>query len=223
MKIVRTRAPLERALLDEAAAGIASGGTLIFPTDTVYGIGCDPENTTAIAAIFAAKRRPADRPLAIHVADPADAGRYAEVTAEARAVIDRLWPGPVAIVLNRKPDVCEAAARGGPTISLRCPQFAPCEQILRAVGPLAATSANISGSPAYAGEHKDFSRLPDATLAIITGPTPVGRESTILDCSAGPVRIIREGAIRKDEIARVLRRAGLEVAGGGNEPERGDV
>ena len=212
-RIIRTGLPLERRVLDAASACIRSGGTLIFPTDSVYGFGCDPENEMAIESLFAAKGRPSAKPLAIHVAQQADARSFAILTTAARLVIECFWPGPIAIVMPRKPGACEAAARGGRTISVRCPSYEPCREILRATGPIAATSANISGQPPFDGARESAQQLPEATLAIITGPTPARRESTVVDCSSSPVKILREGAVSGQEIARALESSGVQFTG----------
>lgn len=193
------------ATLAEAAACIATGGTLIFPTDTVYGIGCDPDDASAIEAIFTAKRRPLTKPLAIHLDRPELAAGYAErLTPAARKIIEHFWPGAVTIIVERKKDRVEAAALGGSTIALRCPDAQVCRAILSATGPLAATSANISGAPAYAGEDGNLASLPDATLAIIAGPTKERRESTVLDCSADVVRVVRAGVLSPAKIEAAL-------------------
>jgi L-threonylcarbamoyladenylate synthase len=205
MNIQRLPGLPDAATLANAAACIASGGTLIFPTDTVYGIGCAPENERAVEAIFAAKGRPPDKPLAIHLAHPADAGAYAQrLTRAARAVIDRFWPGPVTIVVERKANRYACAARGGATLALRCPNHDVCRLILEATGPLAATSANASGMPPYTGVEEDVRALPEANLAIIAGPTKERRESTVLDCSSDVVRVVRAGALGPAEIEAAL-------------------
>jgi L-threonylcarbamoyladenylate synthase len=204
MRVVRATGVPDGATLNDAAACIAGGGTLIFPTETVYGIGCAPDNADAVGAIFRAKRRPADKPLAIHVAWPEQAAQFARVlTPSARRIIERLWPGPVAIVVERAPDIARAAALGGPTISLRCPDDAACAAILRATGPLAATSANISDQPAFDGEQAELDTLPDATLAIITGPTRLRQESTVVDCTGDMPRILRLGVVDEATIASI--------------------
>jgi L-threonylcarbamoyladenylate synthase len=209
MKIARVRGTPDTLLLDEAARCVAAGGTIVFPTDTVYGIGCAPEDDAAVERIFSAKRRPTDKPLAIHLARPDDAAALiADMTRSARAVIERCWPGPVTIVVGRPPQRFASAARGGATIALRCPDDAVCRAILEATGPLAATSANVSGAPAYRGDD-DVSGLPDASLAIIAGPTKQRRESTVLDCSSDRVRILRHGALDDSAVAQAL--AGVAV------------
>ncbi|HEY7994553.1 MAG: L-threonylcarbamoyladenylate synthase [Candidatus Eremiobacterales bacterium] len=204
MRIVRVAGTPDALLLNETARCIEGGGTIIFPTDTVYGIGCAAENDGAVESIFAAKRRPAEKPLAVHLALPELAVRYAQrITPAARALIDDFWPGPLTIIVEREDGVCKAAARGGATIALRCPDDKTCRAILAATGPLAATSANISGAPAYDGGD-DLSALPEAALAIIAGRTKQRRESTVLDCSAETVRLVRQGALEAADIAKAI-------------------
>ncbi len=204
MRVIRTAGIPDEATLAEAAACIAAGGTLIFPTETVYGIGCAPDDSAAVEAIFRAKQRPADKPLAVHLAWPEAAAQFARTLSfAARRIIERLWPGPVAIIVERAPEMASAAALGGPTLSLRCPDDPACAAILRATGPLAATSANISGGDAYTGERADLRALPDATLALITGPTRLRQESTVVDCTGKIARIVRRGAVDDAMIASV--------------------
>ena len=204
VRIVRISGKPDALLLDEAARCAAAGGTIVFPTDTVYGIGCAAEDDVAVESIFAAKRRPADKPLAVHLAASESAAFYASsISPAARALIATFWPGPLTIVVARRPGVCTAAARGGASIALRCPDDDVCRAIIEATGPLAATSANISGAPPYDGGD-DLSGLPEASLAIIAGRTKQGRESTVLDCSAAGVRLVREGALDAAVVARTL-------------------
>jgi L-threonylcarbamoyladenylate synthase len=196
MRIVRSNGMPGAQTLADAKACIAAGGTLIFPTETVYGIGCDPENADAVSAVFRAKDRPADKPLAIHLAAPDDAAQFAAALSDAaRRIMRAFWPGPVAIIVKRSPRHARAAALNGETVSLRCPDDAACVAILRSTGALAATSANISGAPAYLGDEAGVTSLPAASMAIITGPTRLRQESTVVDCSTDIPRIVRSGAI----------------------------
>ncbi|MDQ6767799.1 MAG: L-threonylcarbamoyladenylate synthase [Candidatus Eremiobacteraeota bacterium] len=190
----------------EVAACVRAGGTVVFPTDTVYGIGCDPDNEVAIDSIYEAKRRSAKKPLALHVAQQSAAQPFvADLTDCAQLAMQRLWPGPVAIVVRRRAERYARAACGLGTISLRCPNHDLCRALLRATGPLAATSANVSGSAAFTGDAEDHLRdLPDATLAVLAGPTPWRQESTILDCTGDTVAIIREGAMSAAAILEKL-------------------
>ena len=196
MNVVRLHGPPSEAVLAEARACVASGGLLIFPTDTVYGIGCRADDDEAVARIFDSKRRPERRPLSIHLADAADArGFAARIGPGARAIVRHCWPGPVTVIVQRDLRRASAAARGGPTIGLRCPDDATYRAIVRATGPLAATSANISGEAAFTGATDDLASLPAASMAIIAGPTKSLRESTVLDCSSDRIRILRAGAL----------------------------
>jgi tRNA threonylcarbamoyl adenosine modification protein (Sua5/YciO/YrdC/YwlC family) len=191
------------SILAEADACVRSGGTLIFPTDTVYGIGCAPNDPRAVAAVFAAKRRPQDKPLSLHVACAADMLPYVdELPRAAKVLIDEFWPGPLTIIVRRAESA--ATALGGATIGLRCPGDDACIAILAAVGPLAATSANISGATAYDGGDDDIATLPDATLALLKGPTSLRRESTVLDCTGAMPKILRSGALKPDAIRAAL-------------------
>lgn len=195
----------DSAMLSDARACVRSGGTLIFPTETVYGIGCDPNDASAVAAVYAAKRRPPDKPLSLHVAKSADALPFVtQLKPAALTVMDRLMPGPIALIVARNPETAAAAVGGAATISIRCPDDDACRAILTATGPLAATSANISGMTPYDGTNDDFDLLPDATLALVKGPTRWRRESTILDCTAATARILRSGALSADVIRSVL-------------------
>ena len=204
MRIARVAGMPDALLLNETARCVADGGIIIFPTDTVYGIGCAAEDDAAVESIFAAKRRPADKPLAVHLASPELAGRYSRrLSPAARLLIEKFWPGPLTIIVERREGVCDAAARGGPTIALRCPDDDACRAILTATGPLAATSANISGAPAYDGG-EDLGGLPDASLAIIAGRTKQRRESTVLDCSTDAVRLVRQGALEAADVASAI-------------------
>ncbi len=196
MVLVRAAQRSETELVREVAACVRDGGTVIFPTETVYGIGCSPENDAAIAAIFTAKSRSTDKPLALHIADMSQAlGFVEDVTECAHLAMQRLWPGPVAIIVRRRADRFVQAAGGRATISLRCPDHAVALVLLRACGPLAATSANLSGRSAFTGDEDDLRALPDATLAVLAGPTTFRRESTIVDCTSDTPVILREGAV----------------------------
>jgi L-threonylcarbamoyladenylate synthase len=205
MRVIRAAQRSEDELVREVAACVRSGGTVIFPTETVYGIGCDPDDAAAIDAIFRAKGRSRDKPLALHIADAAQAAPFvAELTQCARRAMQRLWPGPVAIIVRRRAGRYEQAACGLDTISLRCPDHALCRAMLRETGPLAATSANVSGCTAFTGEAENPSELPEATLAVLAGPTTLRVESTILDCTGDEARIIRAGALPSAVIAEKL-------------------
>src|SRR5215472_8787191 len=117
MRIHKVFTAPDADLLADAAACVRGGGTIIFPTDTVYGIGCAAGDDRAVEQIFALKHRPPDKPLAVHAATPTEASAYAEsISAAARALIERFWPGPLTIIVRRRANASTAAARGGTTI-----------------------------------------------------------------------------------------------------------
>jgi L-threonylcarbamoyladenylate synthase len=191
-------------VIDEAAAVIAGGGTIIFPTDTVYGIGCDPMRLDAVERIFSLKLRPQTKPLSLHLADVDEAIRHARNDARAASFARRFLPGPLTIIVERPPFIDARVSAGLPSIGLRVPDHAICRALLRRCGPLAATSANFSGHPAFVGDGERES-LPEADLLIDAGPTPLRAESTVLDLSSKEIRLIREGALTTDMIEQHIR------------------
>ncbi len=190
------------AVADAVAAVVGRGGTVIFPTDTVYGIGCDPTSAAAVARVFALKGRPGHKPLSLHVASVEEMLAYAAKNERARRLALAFLPGPLTVIVPRPPSVGRYVTAGMDTVGLRVPKHPLCTAILQRCGPLAATSANFSGQPAFAGTVKE--PLPQADLAIDDGATPVGVESTIVDVSMEDVRLVREGAISRAMLEQEL-------------------
>ncbi len=204
-----------------AAAVLAKGGLVAFPTETVYGLGADATNARAIARLFAAKGRPAFNPLIAHVLDTAAAERFAIFNEAARRIAALLWPGPLTLVLPKRPGcvVCDLATAGLDTIAVRVPAHPVARAILRAFGgPVAAPSANRSGhvSPTTAA-HVRADLAGRIDLIIDGGPTPVGLESTIIACLRERVVLLRPGGLSRDAIAQALGRPldPPEPSGGG--------
>ena len=197
------------AALAAAAQRLADGGLVAFATETVYGLGARADDASAVAAIFAAKGRPADHPLIVHVVDLAQAAHFAaELPASARRLMAAFWPGPVTVIVPRAPGVAAAAAGGQASIGLRCPSHPVARALLReaarcGVAGVAAPSANRFGrvSPTCAA-HVVQEFGPDLWV-VDGGDCPVGIESTIVDCSRGRPVLLRPG---------VLTRAQLEAA-----------
>ena len=219
----RTPAGLEAALAP-AAACLRAGGLIGLPTETVYGLGGDAENPAAVAAIFAAKGRPADHPLIVHVADgvgDGEAGAKAlahfasAVPPFAQALARAFWPGPLTLILPRREGVARAAAGGQDSIGLRCPAHPVALALLRllAQGPqplwgIAAPSANRFGrvSPTTAAHVR--SELGDSLLVLDGGDCQRGIESTIVDCTRGQPVLLRPGPISR---ARLRAACGQRV------------
>ncbi|MDQ3059192.1 MAG: L-threonylcarbamoyladenylate synthase [Pseudomonadota bacterium] len=195
----------------QAAARIRAGELVGFPTETVYGLGADASSDAAVAGIFAAKGRPSDHPLIVHVADAAQVSDYASsAPAFAERLIKAFWPGPLTVILPRREGVAAAAAGGQNSIGLRCPAHPVALAFLKAclelgVSGVAGPSANRFGrvSPTTAAHvNQEFG---DALMVLDGGPCAVGIESSIVDCTRSRPVLLRPG---------VLIRAQLEAACG---------
>lgn len=225
-----------RPEIAEAAALLRRGELVAFPTETVYGLGADAANPAAVAKIFAAKGRPADHPLIVHLPSADHLARWAsDVPDAARRLAAAFWPGPLTLILERAANVPDAVTGGQDTVGLRVPNHPLALELLAAFGRgIAAPSANRFGriSPTTAAHVREElgDRVP---LVLDGGACPVGIESTILDLSRGSPVLLRPGAIGADDIARVIGRipeaAGSRTGaqhdsqrGNGNETPRGN-
>jgi len=207
----------DRAAIAAAARLLEQGELVAFPTETVYGLGADAENPQAVAKIYAAKGRPANHPVIVHLAPEADIGYWAEqIPAQAQQLIAAFWPGPLTLILKRAPHIPDAVSGGQDSVGLRCPSHPVAQALLREFkggrGGVAAPSANKFGhvSPTTARHVRDeFGAPPQGPLAAILdgGQSDVGIESTILDLSRmashGPV-LLRPGHISPQQIADII-------------------
>jgi L-threonylcarbamoyladenylate synthase len=171
--------------------------------DTVYGIGCAPDSEAAVERIFAAKARPLHKPLSLHFGAVNELLAFAPGNALAARAAAAFLPGPLTLIVARPARVGAFVTRGLPTLGLRVPAHALAQAILLRCGPLAATSANLSGRPAFIGGGA-VTDLPDADVFVDDGPTPLGAESTVIDVSGPQPRIVREGAIERAMLEEVL-------------------
>jgi L-threonylcarbamoyladenylate synthase len=196
-----------------AARSLRDGGLVAFPTETVYGLGADAGNASAIARLYEAKGRPAFNPLIAHVGDLAAAQKIARFDAQATLLAQAFWPGPLTLVLPKAPGcaVADLATAGLDTIAVRVPAHRIAREILRAFGgPVVAPSANLSGhvSPTTAAHvRNDLAGRID--LIIDGGAVEVGVESTIVGCFEAPM-LLRPGGLPRGEIERVLGQALLQ-------------
>ena len=197
-----------------AAELLRAGELVAFPTETVYGLGADAANPLAVAKIFAAKGRPQDHPLIVHLADAKQLDRWArDIPDAARKLAAAFWPGPLTLILKRQPDVIDAITGGQDSVGLRVPNHPLALELLRTFGGadgggLAAPSANRFGriSPTTAEHVRE--ELGDAVAMVLDGGAcQVGIESTILDLSGDEPAILRPGMISVDAIAAVLGQA----------------
>ena len=195
--------------IQRAVQLLRQGELVALPTETVYGLGADALNPDAVAKIFAAKGRPSDHPLIVHLADASQIMTWArEVPKDAIALARAFWPGPLTLILKRDESVPDLVTGGQDTVGLRVPNHPVALKLLRAFGSgVAAPSANRFGriSPTTAAHVRQElgSRV---ALILDGGACKVGLESTIVDLSRGVPVILRPGAIGADEIARVLGR-----------------
>jgi L-threonylcarbamoyladenylate synthase len=202
----------------EAARVLAAGGIVAFPTDTVYGIGVALETDGGIQRLFAAKQRPADKAIAVLLADAAQAGEIGELDATATALADAFWPGGLTLVVRRRGDRARPIALAADgllsTVGLRVPDHDAPRALARAVGPLPTTSANRSGEP-EAGDADELEAQLGHALDLILdgGPARGGPASTVVDTTAVPAKVLRHGAVQIDDIERCLASAGLPGVG----------
>jgi L-threonylcarbamoyladenylate synthase len=203
---VDPRSP-DPALIDRAAAMLRGGGLVAFPTETVYGLGADALSAAAVGRIFAAKGRPARNPLIVHVPDAESArALVADWPAAARDLAARFWPGPLTLVLRRTPRVPDVVTAGGPTVAVRVPAHPVALALLRAGGvPLAAPSANRSTRLSPTRPEHVLRGLADCIdLLLDSGPTPGGLESTVLDVTTRPPRLLRPGLVTPADLEEVV-------------------
>lgn len=202
-------ANIDTDIIAEAAAVITRGGTVAFPTETVYGLGADATNPNAVSAIFTAKGRPSYNPLIVHAADVTGASRCVTSWPEsAQTLAQRFWPGPLTIVLPKHRSIPEIVTAGLGTVGVRVPSHPVALALIRAAGvPIAAPSANRSMrvSPTQ-GDHVASSLGDAADLILDAGTVSVGIESTVIDLSAGVPTVLRPGMISIDELRAVLGR-----------------
>lgn len=207
------------AAIEQAAQRLAAGGLVGMPTETVYGLAADAGHASAVRGIFEAKGRPSDHPLIVHI-PPAEGGDWRSAVAPlahsvpdfAVALMQAFWPGPLTLILPRRPEVAAVAAGGQDSVGVRCPSHPVAQALLvaaRAHGVLgvAAPSANRFGrvSPTTAAHVADeFADLSDEQLLILDGGAcPVGIESTIVDCSRGVPVLLRPGMVTPAQIEAV--------------------
>ena len=190
-----------------AAQLIKDGQLVAIPTETVYGLGANGLNTDAVAKIFEAKGRPQDNPLILHIADPTQITEICHsIPACAYALAAKFWPGPLTMVLPAKDCVPKCTTAGLPTVAVRCPDNAVTREVIRLAGvPVAAPSANLSGKPSTTtAQHVLDDHNGKIPLIVDGGACRVGVESTIVDLTETPPRLLRPGGITPEQLTEVL-------------------
>lgn len=177
---------------------ISSGGVLVYPTDTFYGLGADPKNPASVKRLFEIKARQADQPILLLIDDAAEVRNWArEITGETERLMRAFWPGPLTLVFKARQDVLPALTAGTKTIGLRMPGNSLTRQLLAFLGsPLTGTSANRSGDPSPETAEEALAMLQGMVdMVLDTGRSQGGKPSTILDVTGTDMKVIREGAI----------------------------
>ena len=192
----------------EAAAKLIREGQLVaLPTETVYGLGANGLDPTAVAKIFAAKGRPQDNPLILHIADASQIDRLChDVPQAAYTLAEKFWPGPLTMVLPARSCVPKCTTAGLPTVAVRCPDNAVTREIIRLAGvPIAAPSANISGKPSTTtAQHVYHDHAGKIPMIVDGGACRVGVESTIVDLTEDRPRLLRPGGVTPEQLKAVL-------------------
>ncbi len=205
MGALRVRDDAEGLL--QAAHAIREGRVVVFPTDTVYGVGAAADQDAACRRLFELKGRTATKAIPILIAATIDLERIVESVPEsARKLMRRFWPGGLTLVFRRHPSFRSAALGDGDTVGVRIPNDLRARALINAAGGLlAATSANASGKPSPVTADDAAAQLPGVDVIVDGGPCPGGVESTVVDVTVDPPRILREGAISAAQIEAALQ------------------
>jgi len=194
-------------ILAQAADVLRRGGLVAFPTETVYGLGANGLDPHAVAGIFAAKGRPADNPLILHIADCREVAKLARhVPANARVLMETYWPGPLTLVLERTKAVPDAVTGGLDTVAIRLPDSVVARELIQLAGvPLAAPSANTSGRPSPTTAQDVLADLDGKIdMVIDAGSCDIGVESTVVDCTTPVPTLLRPGGITLEMLLETL-------------------
>src|SRR5947209_15252965 len=192
--------------ITSAAAAVKNGGLVVLPTDTVYGLGADAFNSTAVAALLAAKGRGRDMPVPVLVGSwQTIDGLALSVTTPMRTLVRAFWPGALSLVVRQAPSVLWDLGDARGTVMLRMPLHPVAIELLREVGPMAVSSANISGRPPAVNAEKAREQLGELVDVYLDGgPSAEQAASTILDLTGSQPRILRSGPVSAERIAEVL-------------------
>jgi len=214
MERIALTAATRQICVERAAAALADGDVIVYPTDTLYGLGADALSDEAVDKVYAIKGRDEDKPIHCIVADTAMAEQYADVTTDARLLFERLAPGALTVVLKQRAGVEKGIARGLATIGIRIPKNDFCRALARAFGrPFTATSANKAGERAERSIETILDQLSypnvleniSIDLAVDAGELPPSLPSTVVDMSGEEPVILREGAIQAADVWNAIR------------------
>jgi L-threonylcarbamoyladenylate synthase len=205
-KLVPVRKPSD-FILSDIARDLRKGKLVVFPTETVYGLGANAFDAKAVKKIFRAKNRPADNPLIVHIAEKKQLKKIVKVVPPiAKELIRKFWPGPLTLLFQKTKRVPRVATAGLPTVAVRMPSHPIARALIRKAGvPIAAPSANTAGKPSVTRASHAFEDLFGKVSWIIdSGPATAGIESTILDITQSPPVLLRPGAVPKEKIEKTI-------------------
>ena len=193
------------AAIQHALELLSNGGLVAFPTDTVYGVGSLAFDGKAVESIYVAKDRPVEKAIPVLIGDTADLEKIGiNIPDTAYKLAARFWPGPLTILIPKRPDLPESVS-ATETVGVRVPDHHVARALLRAAGPMAVTSANISGAQSPSTAQEVYEQLGGRIPLIIDGgKTPGGVPSTLVDCTSSELKILREGPISLEEIRSTL-------------------
>ena len=199
----------------EAIRRLDSGQIVAIPTETVYGLACRADNDESIKRVFAAKGRPADHPLILHVAPDTDLTHWCDLTATAHRLTARFWPGPLTVLLPRGPRTSDLVTGGRDTVAVRMPSHVMAQEVIHGLSvPVVAPSANSFGHVSPTTARHVLDDLGDRVDAVLDGGScDIGVESTIVDCTVHPPQILRPGAISRQQIEETLNDVVAESRG----------
>ena len=189
----------------QALAILQAGGLVAFPTDTVYGVGALAFDGAAVESIYAAKDRPVEKAIPVLIGDAEDLEQVAmDIPEQARRLAARFWPGPLTILVPKRRDLPEAVSATS-TVGVRVPDHEVARLLLRAAGPMAVTSANISGAPSPVTAQEVHAQLEGRIAMILDGGrTPGGVPSTLVDCTTAELKVLREGPLSLEQLRSAL-------------------
>ena len=202
-------------MIIEAAEFLKKGQLVAFPTETVYGIGANALDVSAVDKIYQAKGRPSDNPLIVHVADKEDVNRYVlDINPIAEKLMTRFWPGPLTLIFRKKEIIPDEITGGLSTVAIRMPSHIIARSIIRASKlPIAAPSANISGKPSPTEALHVINDLSGKVDMIVDGgPCEIGLESTVVDVTESIPVILRPGGVTKEMLEEVIDEIKLDPA-----------
>jgi len=209
----------DKLVLQQAGELLKAGKLVAFPTETVYGLGANGLDTQAVAKIYQAKGRPSDNPLILHIAHQQELKQLVtEIPANAQALIDRYWPGPLTVVLKKTNIVPDGVSGGLDTVAVRLPDSKVARELITFAGvPIAAPSANTSGRPSPTSAQAVFADLDGRIDAVIdAGDCDIGVESTVVDCTTPVPTLLRPGGITLEMLIDTLGAVEIDPALGGD-------